>query len=144
MSFATINPPSNEKANPKIKHIEDSPRRVRVLFNKKFIADTKSAKLVWEHPYYPNYFLPVADVQTEYLEKIQKNDDGDGQVCRLTVGNRSVDKVIWFEAGVLNGLVRFQFSEMGVFSKSTKSDGRCMVRRRYANLRSSEGSVQES
>ena len=112
MSFDIINPPNNS-TNSKFKHIEDSPRRVRVLFNKKFIADTKSAKLVWEHPYYPSYFLPASDIQTKYLEKVQRNGDGDGQVCRLTIGNRSTDNVIWFDQGKLSGLIRFQFSEMG-------------------------------
>ena len=113
MSFATINPP-NKSTNSKFRHIEDSPRRVRVLFNKKFIADTEYAKLVWEHRFYPSYFLPASDIQTTYLEKVKRNDDGDGQVCRLTVGNRSVDNVTWFDKGELSGLIRFQFSEMGM------------------------------
>lgn len=125
MSFSTINPPST--VNSKIKHIEDSPRRVRVLFNKKFIADTKAAKLVWEHPYYPNYFLPASDIQTKYIEKIQENEGGDGHVCRLTVGNRMVDKVIWFDKGELNGLIRFQFSDMGILQDVHMTDFRRLV-----------------
>ena len=96
-----------------VEKIESTPRRVRVLFNKKIIADTKEAKFVWEHPYFPNYYLPSADIQTKYLEKVKKTDDGDGHVCKLAVGNRSTDKVVWFEKGQLSDLVRFQFSEMG-------------------------------
>jgi uncharacterized protein (DUF427 family) len=100
------------------KRIESSLRRVRVLYNKKFIADTTSAKLVWERPYYPNYFLPSSDVQTKYLEKIQKTEDGDGYICTLKVGDRSTDKVLWFEEGELKGLIRFEFSEMGIYLNS--------------------------
>jgi uncharacterized protein (DUF427 family) len=96
-----------------IERIEETSRRVRVLFNKKFIADTKSAKFVWEHPYYPIYYLPSSDVQTKYIEKVSATEDGEGHICRLAVGNRSTEKVIWYEKGQLAGLIRLQFSEMG-------------------------------
>jgi hypothetical protein len=33
--------------------VEDSPRRVRILLNSRYIVDTTSAKYVWEHSYYP-------------------------------------------------------------------------------------------
>lgn len=33
--------------------VEQTPRRVRGLFNGKFAFDTTSAYFVWEHPYYP-------------------------------------------------------------------------------------------
>lgn len=104
-------------ASPNPKYIEPSPRRVRVLFNKKFVADTTAAKLVWEHPYYPNYYLPASDVQTKYLEILEKSEDGEAHVCKLIVGNRSANKVLWFDKGELNGLIRFQFSEMGIPSE---------------------------
>ena len=96
--------------------IEPTPRRIRVLFNKKIIADTKSAKYVWEHEYYPMYYLPATDVQTNYLEKLQVNDHGNGHISRLTVGNRTTDKVMWFDKGELDGLIRFQFNAMGIYS----------------------------
>lgn len=105
---------ASNSSNSSPKRIESSPRRVRVLFNKKFVADTTSAKLVWERPHYPTYFIPSSDVQTEYLEKVQKSEDGDAHICTLTVGDRSTDKVLWFEEGELKGLIRFQFSEMGI------------------------------
>jgi uncharacterized protein (DUF427 family) len=96
-----------------IEKIESTPRRVRVLFNKQIIADTKDAKFVWEHQYYPIYYIPSTDIQTKYLEKVKKTDDGDGHVCKLAVGDRVTDKVLWYEKGQLSGLVRIQFSEMG-------------------------------
>ena len=101
------NPPSK---------IEKQARRVRVLFNKKIIADTSSARFVWEHPYYPIYYLPSADVQTKYLEKVQKTESGEGDICRLTVGDRGNGNVLWFDKGVLSDLIRFEFKDMGTCS----------------------------
>lgn len=34
-------------------------RRIRLLFNGAFIADTTSAVYIWEHEYYPQYYLPM-------------------------------------------------------------------------------------
>jgi uncharacterized protein (DUF427 family) len=95
--------------------MESTSRRVRVLFNKKIIADTSSSKFVWEHPYYPTYYLPSSDVQTKYIEKLQKTEDGDGHICRLVVGDRGAGSILWFEKGKLEGLIRFEFKEMGIF-----------------------------
>ena len=119
-SSASSTAPLNSQkvsASPNPKYIETSPRRVRVLFNKKFVADTTAAKLVWEHPYYPTYYLPASDIQTKYLEKLEKSEDGEAHVCKLIVGNRNTNKVLWFDKGELNGLVRFGFSEMGIPSE---------------------------
>lgn len=93
--------------------IEGSPRRVRILFNKEWIVDTISSKLVWEHPYFPTYYVPSTDVQTKYIEKVQKTEDGNGYICRLVVGERGAGSVLWFEKDVLDGLLRFEFREMG-------------------------------
>jgi Domain of unknown function (DUF427) len=123
--------------------IETTPRRVRVLFNKKIIADTYSPKFVWEHPYYPIYYLPASDIQTKYIEKIGKtgNGDEDGYECKLTVGDRSTSKVLWFEKGDLSGLIRFQFSEMGKSYLLLFLTCRCLVRGRYRDLLPSERSL---
>ena len=37
-----------------------TPRRVRILHNGIWIADTTDALYVWEHPYYPYFYLPWA------------------------------------------------------------------------------------
>ena len=105
---------SNSTANAAPKpRIEDAHRRVRVLFNKKYVADTKGAKFVWEHPYYPIYYLPAKDVQTKYIEKIGTTEDGEGDTCKLKVGDRTASKVTWFQKGEFSGLIKFTFSEMG-------------------------------
>jgi len=104
---------SNLLSHPPSK-IELTPKRLRILFNKKFVADSTASRLVWEHPYYPLYYVPSKDVQMKYVEKVQKTESGEGFICRLVVGERRAGNVLLFEKGVLEGLVRFEFKEMGL------------------------------
>jgi len=60
--------------------------------------------------------VPSTDVQTKYIEKVEKTEDGNAQICRLVVGERGAGNVLWFEQGVLDGLLRFEFKEMGISS----------------------------
>jgi uncharacterized protein (DUF427 family) len=48
--------------------VEDSPKRVRTYLGGVCVADTTHAKLVWEIPYFPTYYIPEADVRTELLK----------------------------------------------------------------------------
>ena len=47
--------------------VEQSAKRVRPYVHGVPIADTTHALLVWEVPYYPAYYLPVADVRMDLL-----------------------------------------------------------------------------
>lgn len=47
--------------------VEDSPKWVRVHLGGEVVADTRNAKLVWEVPYFPQYYFPRADVRNELL-----------------------------------------------------------------------------
>ena len=47
--------------------IEPSAKRVRVYLGGHAVADSVHPRLVWEVPYYPAYYLPVADVATDLL-----------------------------------------------------------------------------
>ncbi len=49
-------------ANSETIRIEPCQKRVRALFEGEVVVDTHQAKLVWEVPYYPAYYLPLADV----------------------------------------------------------------------------------
>jgi len=115
MSFASkLNTLASKLASNPPTKIETQARRIRVLFNKKIIADTSAARFVWEHPYYPTYYLPSTDVQTKYIEKLQKTDSEEGYLCRLSVGDKENSNVLWFDKGVLSDLIRFEFREMGI------------------------------
>ncbi len=52
--------------------VELSPKRVRALVGGQPVFDTRSALLVWEHPYYPTYYIPTDDVRAELVEAADK------------------------------------------------------------------------
>lgn len=43
-------------------HVEPCPRRIRARRDGEWILDTTAAFYVWEHPYYPQYAVPAADL----------------------------------------------------------------------------------
>lgn len=47
--------------------IEPAPRRVRGYLGHELVFDTTQARYVWEVPYYPAYYVPLADVRAEFL-----------------------------------------------------------------------------
>jgi len=54
--------------------VEPSRKRIRTYLGGEVIADTTGALLVWESPYYPTYYLPVADVRMDHL-----TEEGEGK-----------------------------------------------------------------
>jgi uncharacterized protein (DUF427 family) len=45
-----------------VNHVAPVPRRVRAMLGGQVVLDTVRALYVWEVPYYPQYYIPVADV----------------------------------------------------------------------------------
>jgi uncharacterized protein (DUF427 family) len=43
-------------------HVEPAPRRVRATAGGEQIFDTTRARYLWEWPYYPQYYIPVDDI----------------------------------------------------------------------------------
>ncbi|KAF8643268.1 hypothetical protein AX16_009152 [Volvariella volvacea WC 439] len=90
-------------------HIEDSPKRVRVLFGGKWIIDTRDAKLVWEKPNYPLYFFHQQELDKQSLEF--KQDTPNGAVYDIVVdGKRAPSAVTCYNDGALAGLLNIRFS----------------------------------
>jgi uncharacterized protein (DUF427 family) len=50
-----------------IDHAEPAPRRVRAMLGGELIFDSTRARYVWEWAYYPQYYIPVADVDERFL-----------------------------------------------------------------------------
>ena len=48
-------------------HIEPVPRRIRAMLGGAVVLDTTRALYVWETPSYPQYYIPVSDVDPEAL-----------------------------------------------------------------------------
>ncbi|MPZ62460.1 MAG: DUF427 domain-containing protein [Propionibacteriales bacterium] len=72
--------------------VEQSAKRVRVVFGGRVIADSTRPLLVWEVPYYPMYYLPRADVQTDVLVPGSGTrpspSRGEGRLFHVKVGDR--------------------------------------------------------
>jgi uncharacterized protein (DUF427 family) len=47
--------------------VEQGARRIRAYVSGELVADTTTPLLVWEKPYYPTYYFPVADVRATLL-----------------------------------------------------------------------------
>jgi uncharacterized protein (DUF427 family) len=70
---------------------EPGTRRVRGLLAGEYVADTTSPLLVWEVPYYPTYYFPVADVAMDALEETAETrrspSRGEATLLDLVVGD---------------------------------------------------------
>ncbi|KAI1136534.1 DUF427-domain-containing protein [Hypoxylon sp. FL0543] len=88
-------------------------RRVRILFNGEYVADTTSALYVWEHEYYPYFYVPRKSI-TRNLDT-PGSDPGSYSVATLQVGHKTTDRVIVFgdelnpRSKALEGMVRIEF-----------------------------------
>ena len=74
--------------------IETGAKRVRAYLGGEVVADTTRPVLVWEVPYYPAYYFPLADVRTELLQAdggVEHSPSrGDGHTLTLHAGNKVV------------------------------------------------------
>ncbi|KAG8525858.1 uncharacterized protein KY384_000618 [Bacidia gigantensis] len=89
--------------------IEKTPRRVRGLFDGDYVFDTTQASHVWEHPFYPQFYVPASAFRGGTLIKGSAvNDELSAFLSALRGNNRSTDRVLSFEKGPLAGLVRVE------------------------------------
>lgn len=100
--------------------VQRSPKRVRALVAGVPVLDTLQAMLVWEHPYYPTYYVPRSDLQAELLETPHRSpavhpELGAGTVCDVQVAGQTQRKAasIFPHASTkLRGLVRVTWDAM--------------------------------
>lgn len=50
-----------------VNHIEPVPRRIRATLAGRTVLDTTGAIYVWEWPFYPQYYIPIADIDAGAL-----------------------------------------------------------------------------
>jgi uncharacterized protein (DUF427 family) len=50
-----------------VDHIAPVPRRIRAMLGGEVVLDTTKALYVWEVPYYPQYYIPLADIRPDAL-----------------------------------------------------------------------------
>lgn len=103
--------------------IEPSPRRVRGFLGAELVFDTTAARYVWEVPYYPQYYVPLADVRPEFLrdeDHPQHVQFGPSRMFSL-VGSGEVHtataRVFDDGDGPVAGLVRFDWAVLTWFEE---------------------------
>ncbi|KAK4690394.1 hypothetical protein P7C71_g6384, partial [Lecanoromycetidae sp. Uapishka_2] len=93
--------------------IEKTSRRVRGLFDGRYVFDTTAASHVWEHPYYPQFYVPISSINSSQLRKDEAVDEDKSAFLATLKGNSKVtDQVISFEKGPLAGLLRIEFGSL--------------------------------
>ncbi|KAJ7364192.1 hypothetical protein DFH08DRAFT_838555 [Mycena albidolilacea] len=95
-------------------HIEDSPKRIRVLFGGEFVVDTRKAKLVWENKYYPTYFFPHSELSQEYLQLASEHPT-NGDTYDLIIASKKAPGAVTMYSSPshqhLNGLLKITFRD---------------------------------
>lgn len=71
--------------------LEPGAKRVRALLGGEVVADTTRPVLVWEIPYYPAYYIPLADVRAELAPdggSVHSPSRGDARTFTVRAGGR--------------------------------------------------------
>ncbi|MEV4538701.1 DUF427 domain-containing protein [Asanoa sp. NPDC049518] len=99
--------------------IEPAPRRLRGYLGGEQIFDTIAALYVWEAPYYPQYYVPMADVTSRFLVDEQHEQHlkrGTARRFGLAAGGQERPGTVRvFGADALTGLadhVRFDWAAL--------------------------------
>lgn len=108
---------------------EPAPRRVRGLVGGHVLFDTTAARYVWEVPYYPQYYIPVADVDLDLLtdeNHSQKVQFGPSKLYSITGSSDDKPAVRIFDAdgdGPVAGFVRVEWDSVEWFEEDEKIVG---------------------
>ena len=91
---------SGFKTNPQYRiTFEPSPRRVRVKFNKEWIADSTDARLLFETRHLPVYYFPRRDVRMDLLRPTNHHTfcpyKGEASYWTIAAGGRSAENAVW-------------------------------------------------
>ncbi|MGC9502143.1 DUF427 domain-containing protein [Baaleninema sp.] len=107
---------------PRPPRLEDSSKRIRVVFNGETLTDTQQAKRVLETSHPPVYYIPPEDIKTEYLVKTARASfcewKGSAGYYTVKVGDKTAENAAWFYANPtpafasLRGYVAFYPSRM--------------------------------
>ncbi|EUC51035.1 hypothetical protein COCMIDRAFT_31600 [Bipolaris oryzae ATCC 44560] len=97
------------------KRIEPTSRRIRGLFNGKYVFDTTNARYVWEVDLrYPQYYIPYLDFTTRdaklFAGEVINYTSGAAHLYKLTSGTRSTNRLLVFHSGPLQDLIKVDFS----------------------------------
>ncbi|KAK8065384.1 hypothetical protein PG997_012131 [Apiospora hydei] len=88
-----------------------TPKRVRIQLGSTVVADTTSALYVWEHEYYPFYYVPLSAFRKGALKP--KEEEENGESTTIIIAFFFFDLPPNSAARGLAGLARVEFSAPG-------------------------------
>ncbi len=103
--------------------VEPAPRRVRGYLGHALVFDTIAARYVWEVPYYPQYYIPLADVRTGFLrdenhpQTVQLGPSRLHSLVGVGQDHRSAARVFDDGDGPVAGTVRFEWDRLRWFEE---------------------------
>lgn len=85
---------------PRPPRLERTPKRLRILFNEEWIADTSLGYRVLETSHPPVYYIPQSDIKLEFLTKVKDRQSmcefkGMAEYWNLKVGDMESPMVAW-------------------------------------------------
>lgn len=90
-----------------ILYFEDSPRRIRIVFNDQVIADSEKAKMLHETGHLPVYYLPEKDVQVDLLHATDHHTHcpfkGEASCWSVRVDEQEAKNAVWSYPQPLEG-----------------------------------------
>jgi len=99
--------------------VEPGQKRVRAYLAGHLVLDSRAPLLVWESPYYPQYYIPVGDVRAELRptgETRRSPSRGDAEVYDVVVDEVTAPSAGWRSPASpvqdLRGTVRFDWDAM--------------------------------
>jgi uncharacterized protein (DUF427 family) len=99
--------------------VETGSKRVRAYLGGEVVADTTAPLLVWERPYYPTYYIPLADMRAELVETgevARSPSRGDGRTFTVrAAGKEAQGAAVRYEDSPIEALrdaVRLDWSAM--------------------------------
>jgi uncharacterized protein (DUF427 family) len=100
-------------------HVAPAPRRVRAFLGGRTVLDTLRARYVWEWPPYPQYYVPLADVDTALLvdeQAAEETNRGTAHRHGLRAGSEHRPGAAWVYGAdapePLRDTVRFEWSAL--------------------------------
>jgi uncharacterized protein (DUF427 family) len=91
-------------------HVEPVPRRIRAFVGGHAVLDTTAARYVWESPKYPQYYVPLEDVDEDLLVDeghARHRQHGDARRIGLRAAGQERPKAGWvYDSGELAGTLR--------------------------------------
>jgi len=102
-----------------VNHVEPVPRRIRATLGGSVVIDSTDVRYVWEWPYYPQYYIPIGDIDAGILVDEEHEEHlrrGTARRLGVRVGTEERPGVAHhYVASDLEGIagtVRFDWSAM--------------------------------